>query len=62
MNIKEVDHIASLRIMNLYRPLGKFISKDGGLWIAIDNCTGKVITREFRNKEDCILFLNKDNF
>lgn len=41
-----------------YKPIGRFYSKEGDLYIGIDNSTGNAWTEEFKTKRSCLKWLN----
>lgn len=43
-----------------YKPIGKFYTKEGELYIGIDNSTGDAWTEEFKTKASCFKWLRDE--
>ena len=60
MRIHKIHRVSSERMMKVIdfrTPLGLFLTKEGGKWVAVDNSTGDVWTEEFSRKRQAIRWL-----
>lgn len=58
-NYKEIDNKTSHEIIETYKPLGKFWTKQNGKYVAIDNSTGEAWVEDFKTFEECIKYLEE---
>jgi len=45
------------RVIEHRVPLGLFLAKEGGLWVAVDNRDGDAWTEDFATKRECLKWL-----
>ncbi len=63
-DIKKLTKEQSHNILNTgfetgkYKPIGRFYTKEGDLYIGIDNSTGDAWTEEFKTKASCFKWLD----
>jgi len=59
----EITYVSSDKmseIIETRKPLGLFIRKDNGIWIAVDNSTGDAWTEEFKNHTAASKWLRRE--
>lgn len=56
-HIKRVSIRKIRKIIGRYQPCGRFLSKDGSIWVAVDNSTGDAWTEDFISKRDAVRWL-----
>ena len=52
-----VDSQGAAKIIDNREPLGRFLHKDGGVFVGIDNSDGNAWTEEFKTEAECLLWL-----
>lgn len=57
VHVKRVSIRKIRNIIDRYQPYGCFLSKDGSIWVAVDNSTGDACTEDFNSKRDAIRWL-----
>ncbi|MDE7244626.1 MAG: hypothetical protein K2O18_11735 [Oscillospiraceae bacterium] len=60
MRIHKIQRVGSERMMKVIdfrTPLGLFLTKEGGKWVAVDNSTGDAWTEEFSRKRQAVRWL-----
>ena len=55
--IHRVNPERLLNVIDFRTPLGLFLTKEGGKWVAVDNSTGDAWTEEFSQKRQAIQWL-----
>lgn len=55
--IQEITIEQALEIIETREPLGLFLTKDGGKYVAIDNTSWDAWTEEFTDKKQCMDYL-----
>lgn len=55
--IKVITTQEACNIVETRRPIGKYILREGGAWIGIDNRTGDAWTEEFPRLIECLRWL-----
>lgn len=67
-DIKQISYYKFLEILNKYNKdvqfetneLGKFITKENGIYLGINNVKGKMKMQDFDDIEKCLSYLNED--
>lgn len=57
VHVKRVSIRKIRKIIDRYQPYGRFLSKDGSIWVAVDNSTGDAWTEDFISKRDAVRWL-----
>lgn len=55
--IREVGTKRFRSILSRRMPWGSYLTKEGGLWIALDNRTGDAWTEEFCSRQEAVRWL-----
>lgn len=55
--MRQINQNEGLSIIKTGKPVGSFYLRVNGIWIALDNSTGKAWTAEFKSKEECLRWL-----
>lgn len=55
--VHRVSSEKALNVIDLRTPLGLFLTKEGRIWVAVDNTTGDAWTAEFSRKRQAVRWL-----
>ena len=55
--IRRVNPEQPLNVIDFHTPLGLFLTKECGKWVAVDNSTGDAWTEEFHRKRQAVHWL-----